>query len=344
MNFLLKILSLISIVFILCSCNGEGAKEESKPEKEVVTPQSENHPSIQEITAYIQKTPNDPKLYYVRSNMRFQLGNLAGAKEDIQKALELDSTQINFYIGLADVYFEEQDLVRAINTLEEAIKIDASNEKVLLQMAIYKIYMKNYKEAIGHLDAVLEQNIYNAEAYFYKGILFKEIDKKERALSSFQTALEQNPEYFEAHMQLALTYADQDPELALQYYDNALKLNPKSQEAMYGKGLLLQNLERYSEAIDIYKEIVKDAPRNSTAFYNIGYVYFLMDSMEKSDRNFKIASTVDPTYVDAVYMRGLIQEALGNLEEAAKFYKQSLSLQSDYNLAIEGLERIDKNS
>ena len=328
----------------LYACNGDTKHSNEEKEEIVATPQSESHPSIQEISAHIQKNPKDTKLLYVRSNMRLQLGNLAGAKEDIQRAQELDSTEINFYIGLADIYFEEKDLVRAINTLEEAAKIDANNESVLLQTAIYKIYMKNYKEAIGHLDAVLEENIYNAEAYFYKGILFNELEKEDRAISSFQTALEQNPEYFEAHMQLALIFAKRTPELGLQYYDNALKLNPKSQEALYGKGLLLQNLKKYDEAIELYKSIIKDAPQNANAFYNIGYVYFQMDSLEKSDRNFKIASTVKPTYVEAIYMRGLIQEALGNLEEAAKFYKQSLSLQSDFELAVEGLKRIDKNS
>src|SRR5690554_6502293 len=91
---------------LLCfSCieeKNETAEKETSPQQ---NSELESHPSILEISTHIKKNPNDAKLYYIRSNMRFQLGNNAGAKEDIEKALSIDSTQMEFYIGLADIYF-----------------------------------------------------------------------------------------------------------------------------------------------------------------------------------------------------------------------------------------------
>lgn len=341
--FIYTIVFSLGLSLFFSSCN---EKQKSEVSNDVIpeSNQLDNHPSILEVTEKIKIEPNNPKLYFIRSNMRFQLENYSGAKEDLKKCLSLDSTYVQFYIGLADVYFEEKDLTRALNTLEQAVKLDPENESVQLKLGVYKIYMQNYPEAIEHLDIVLKKNIYNAEAYFYKGILFKEIEKRQRSISSFQTAVEINPEYFEAYMQLALLFADEKPELALQYYDNALKINPSSTDALYGKGLLLQNQKDYLAAIELYRSIIINTPQNPNAYYNIGYVYFMMDSLEKADNNFKIASSINPAYADAFYMRGLIQEAIGNFNKAADYYKQSLSLQSEHEASIKGLERIDKKS
>ncbi|MBL4655098.1 MAG: hypothetical protein JKY33_04680, partial [Bacteroidia bacterium] len=58
---------------------------------------------------------------------------------------------------------------------------------------------------------------------------------------------------------------------------------------------------------------------HSRAYYNKGFIYYELDSIEKAAYNFELAIRYDSTYVTAYYNRSLCAEMLGE-KEAATFY------------------------
>jgi Tfp pilus assembly protein PilF len=68
-----------------------------------------------------------------------------------------------------------------------------------------------------------------------------------------------------------------------------------------------------------------------------------MDSIDKADRNFERAISVEPTNADAFYMRGLCAEVRKDLKNAKYFYQQTLNLDSKHELATNGFKRMEKH-
>lgn len=58
----------------------------------------------------------------------------------------------------------------------------------------------------------------------------------------------------------------------MQYYNNALRLQPNSTEALYNRGLLFQNMGELDKALEDYNSILKIDNRYADAHYNMGYI------------------------------------------------------------------------
>jgi len=71
-----------------------------------------------------------------------------------------------------------------------------------------------------------------------------------------------------------------------------------------------------------------------------GEISILMD-FEQAKEAFHQAINIDPSYFEAVYNLGRINEETGDYDLARIQYKQALELETNYPLAIEGLNRLD---
>jgi len=183
--------------------------------------------------------------------------------------------------------------------------------------------------------------MYNAQAYFLKGFNFLEMGDTTRAVSSFQTTVEQDPEHFEAYMQLGLLNSIKGDSLAIDYFENALEVEPNNKEAMYGIAMFQQENEMYNEALKTYHEILEYHPNFREAHYNLGYVHmYYLQLYRQASLHFSDAIEVDPNYYQAYYNRGYCFELLGDVNNAIKDYQQSLAIEPSYDLAAKGISRV----
>lgn len=324
-------------------------------------------PVVQNLTKKIEEDNDNPDLYYERGVAYYQLGNQQSALSDVVKALQLDSTNAGYYELLGDIYFARKEYTRAINALQKGNRIAPEDMDIIMQLGQYHLMMGNHQESIKYLDEALKKNIFNAEAYFFKGILFKEIGDTAKSISNFQTAVEQDPQYYEAYMQLGLLHSKLKNKLALDYFNNALKIDSSSYEAKYAIAMYYQETKQYGTALELYRKFILEFPQDKDAYYNSGVIYFDMDSMDKAIRSFEQTMSVAPDYDYGYFMRGYSAEVLGDgyykegkcakgakddksrelcskaIEEfktAKYFYRQTLNLNPDHKLATEGFERM----
>lgn len=329
---------LLSILSFLSGCNLKKSEEKNQP----APPASEYDqiPLIQNLTKKIAEDAGEPDLYYERGAAYYQLGNYANALADVTQALRLDSANAGYYELLGEIYFSKQEYTRAVTALERGRKIAPEDVDLMMQLAKYNLYVGERQKSIQLLDEVLKKNMFNADAYFLKGMIFKEIGDTAKSVSNFQTAVEQNPQYYNAYMQLGLLLSKKKDRLALDYFNNALKLDSSSYEVRYGIAMYYQEIKDYPKALQLYREMILDFPQDKDAYYNSGYIYFQLDSFGKADRNFERALGVEPTYADAYYMRGLCAEARKDFKSARYFYQQTLNLKPEHALASEGIKRL----
>ena len=130
----------------------------------------------------------------------------------------------------------------------------------------------------------------------------------------------------------------------MDYYTNALKIKPNSEEAMYGLGLWYQDNQEFNKSIQFYTDIIQINPKNKNAHFNLGYIHHeYLKVYDQAIKHYTDAINADPNYAEAYYNRGLCYEYVGNITAAKEDYTKALQLrQNNYPHAKEGLERVSR--
>ena len=116
---------------------------------------------------------------------------------------------------------------------------------------------------------------------------------------------------------------------------------PDQPMVRYDLALYLQDNGNPEEALAHYDTLLMLQPGNSRLLFNKGYVYFVyLRDNEQALSYFEQSLQSDPTYVDALYNKGHVLEQMGDYSQAKAIYQQILSEYPDYQLAIEGMNRV----
>lgn len=289
----------------------------------------------------IAKDSLDPDLYYDRSQYYFRNQDISNAIRDIQKAIGLDSTQARYHVAMGDFHFAINKTSVTIQCLRKAAALNPADKDVLLKLGeLFYIVMK-YDSAVFYVNRSLALEEVNPPAHFQKGMILKESGDTANALLSFQTAVDQDQKYYEAWIQLGMLHERKGNNVALGYFDNAIRLRPNSTEAHYFKGMYFQSRALNKEALQEYDAILSIDSSHVNAWYNKGYLMFEGGKEYKlARRYFDRAYQLDPQYANAIFMRGLCNEKLGENQAAAKDYNAALILAPGHEQAMAGLKRL----
>lgn len=129
-----------------------------------------------------------------------------------------------------DMALGAQDFPNAIAHYKTAVNKEPENRKALEKLSTAYMYSSDYKGAIGIYKKLLERDTSNAEtinklanAYYFSG-------SPNKAKEQYKKALSINPNLAESLNNLAhvILENDNNPQLALQYSESAVKLSPNN--------------------------------------------------------------------------------------------------------------------
>jgi tetratricopeptide (TPR) repeat protein len=115
-----------------------------------------------------------------------------------------------------------------------------------------------------------------------------------------------------------------EPDKAIAYYDQALKINPYYVKAWYNRGIIYLNRGEFDKAISDFSRTINLRPNYADALNRRGGTYFKMENFEKAYIDFSQAIRADPNYADAYYNRGLTCFKMGNFEKAYIDFSQAI--------------------
>ena len=249
----LKLFLIISFYFLFfcVSCNLNNTEKRIKEIEVDSTLSKLNSPELKAINSKLLSDPNNPDLYYKRSEIYFKNHDLEAAKNDAIRAIKIDSLKVDYFILLSDIYFTANETRQAKENLEKCIKINPNSIDANLKLAELFFYVKKYQEAINFSNNALKINENTSKAYFIKGMCYKESGDTSNAVSSFQTAVEQDNNSLDAYLELGIIFTKKKNPLALEYLKSALNLDPKNNDILYNMAYFHQVTSNYSVSENI---------------------------------------------------------------------------------------------
>ena len=261
----------------------------------------------------------------------------------VNKALALDPVNPDFFVTLSDIYLGMNNPAKAKDALNKASGLAPLDPLPCFKKGYLYLLLKDHSLAREYFKKAISLQPFYPESYFHLGISFLETGDTSLAIQSLQTAAQQDENYGDALIILGSLFARRDPEIAAAYYRNAVRLDTHDVQLRYNLGMLYQEAGKDSLAEDQYLRILSIDSSYFLASYNLGYIHLVKkEDYSGALRFFDHTLRMNPSYVDALYNRGLCFEILGDREKARSSYREALGLLPNFDRAVEGMNRLDE--
>jgi tetratricopeptide (TPR) repeat protein len=273
--------------------------------------------------------PND---LYVKRKYSLELirtGNLADAKvvlEELVKSEGHSDEALGLVLGGVYTALEEKSAAR--QTYEAVLKEHPKSEEACVFLAKALGLESKYKQAHSLLDKCNRASPDKAMYIYFKGKLYAVQGKVDLAREQFKRALKVNPNYHQAALAL---------------------------------GMMLEEKEKYKDAISLYKKFLDANPMSYPVLSRIVQVMFAsqelngvipfaerLASLDSTDLNLKVRLGI--LYTDAKRFddaKGVFKEILAAVPDSDKvlYYLGALHQQtSDFDNAVEFFSRVPSSS
>lgn len=136
---------------------------------------------------------------------------------------------------------------------------------------------------------------------------------------------------------------------AIEYCNETIKLDPNSASGWENKGLVLFQLDNFSQAVKAYDNAIDINPRYAYAWNNKGLALDAQGKYEAAIKSYDRAIKIDPRYVDAWNNKGQALDAQGNYDEAIKACDKAIEINpksadswTNRGVALYGLVKYDE--
>lgn len=109
-------------------------------------------------------------------------------------------------------------------------------------------------------------------------------------------------------------------DLALDYYNKAIKLNPFFAAAFNNRGLVLVKKQKYDLAFNDFDKAIKLKPHYVVAYFNRGCAHAEKQEYELAITDFIAAIKIDPAYAHAYFELGHAYEVQNFKQSAIEIY------------------------
>lgn len=192
-----------------------------------------------------------------------KLGKYSEAEQNFLKAISIDNSIPQPYLNLAELYFTQNELLKAIELLQTASAIMPDNIAILHYLARIYIEDKRIDEGIDTLNIILDLSPENVDAFWDLGMLHFDLGEYEIASRNFECVLEKVENNPVIYYQTALSYEMQNNiDKAISNHLKAIMINDKFPLSYKKLGMLYMARNEFQDAIEYFEDYIKfDIPQ-----------------------------------------------------------------------------------
>ena len=253
---------------------------------------------------------------------------------------------------------QQGDLVSAEKTYRKVLKRDRKNEFALNLMGVVCIRSSRPKEAIDYLNSALRVNTRDPETHNNLGLAYKELNRFSEAREAFEESLRLNSKQPATLNNLGNVLASVDEhDAAIRHFEAAIALDRKYVDCLNNLLVSLKEVGRLDHALQVADLAIKLDPAMSLSHNNKGEVFLQTTQYQEAKAEFERAIELDGNVVakinlstalkqlgderaavkalqdvldvesnnaEALNHLGVLQEQMGDMEKAAKYFRLAL--------------------
>lgn len=150
-----------------------------------------------------------------------------------------------------------------------------------------------------------------------------------------------NEKNYEVNLRLGwLNYLAGKYDKSIAHYSACILIMPSSTEALWGVINPYSAKEDWLKVEKSYLSILKLDPKNSTANYRLGLIYYYRKNYSTAKKYFNVSLNLYPFDYNSLLMSGWTSYFLGRMQEAKVLFNKVLLNQPNDSSALEGLSLI----
>ena len=251
--------------------------------------------------------------------------------EFFKEQIKQDSSTIQNWFVISDLYQEKGDTLKAIDVYEKMKGIFPDEMQVRAELG--KLYLDNNdnQTAFHEFNEIQKKSPENPAGWLWQGINLIQMDSLDAAVENLQKALELSPNNPLGNYYLGVLYIQKErPGEAIPHLKNALMFNSNWIPALMSLANSYENIKQYSIADSLYQKILEIEPDNATALNNYGYSLSVRGiKLDKALRMAKKAVRMNPENGSFLDTMGWILYKKGNYKEALEYLEKAFSIRQD---------------
>ena len=154
-------------------------------------------------------------------------------------------------------------------------------------------------------------------------------EKNDIALKNYEKVLHVDPKNIEALTGKGISLYSLGQGRPRIWIDRALKIDSTYVDAIHYKGHILQDSEKYDEAIKCFKKAY-DKKKDEKFLKDIGVSFYFNKKLQDAIIWLDKATELDPNYADAWYYKGFSLQDSEKYDEAIKCFKKTYAIDKSY--------------
>lgn len=295
----------------------------------------------------------------------FNTGNFERASQAFQHAVAIhpEYADIRFKLGLS--YLRGGHHEQAESELDAALNINPGYTEARFYLGVNFLDQKRYREALPHFERAVDEKPGYADLQCFLGATLFYMGELQAAKETLEHTLELSPNYTKAQYYYGLLlYTLGDRKRAVEFLSEGIKGQERRSDAGMSLALVHIREGNLEEAMVMLRDIVEAGGESADVFYFIGEVYLQMGKLEPAEQFFRKALDMnggfirakekiayllikrsdfqgaeailkdnDRNFADLHKIMGDIKFYQGKLDEAERFYRLSLAVNSEYGEA-----------
>lgn len=188
-----------------------------------------------------------------------------------------------------------------------------------------------YTSAVDAYNQSLKIDALNPKVITYRGVALEHLGSYDLAMNDFEHALSINPNESAAWQGKAATYIDTgEYRLAVKAADRAIELaktpDDKIENGYLLRGFALNRLESYDDALQSFDKAIEIDPKSLDLWQNKAYSLTKLGRFEEVLKCYDVMTGIEPKNAELWSKKGEIQLALGKINEANEAFSIAKSL------------------
>ncbi len=286
----------------------------------------------------------NPEFHFLKGNILMVKGAKNAAIESYHKALEAaDEDEETFLFSIANFLMSKDFYKEALIFLEDLIEQDYDDPDLYSDVAECYEKLGEYNKSAEYIKLILDDSPFDDMLWDYLGNMYLKAGKKELAIEAYYFAFAISDNAFDAINHLIELYLEEDkyPD-ALKLYEY---LKTKGVESTnYHLKIANNFLEKndLEKAKEYFQEYLKIEPKSSDAFYGIAQVEFRKMNYRKALDMLDVAILYNDSKPEYFNLKGKIylkvkqnNKALESFEKACNITDESKLFKDYLDLLIE---------